>query len=259
MTQVETSVPARTPRAQWGDGASASLPAGCATPPRQRRGHRRQQALIDAGLLLTQTRDWDDVTIADIAAAIDCSVGTFYTRFHTKDAYFDALLSLMVDAMLQRAKAFHSAPERRDESASELVAGWVGMAVESFRAHRGLYATALLNLRRLAPEARAASPLLRLRDRGNALFLSAMKRHPGWSGAAARADLLYAQQIQRGALLNAALTDGGPLHLDDAEFAVQLTRLLCGFLGITPPPGARPRKAAAARRAQPAKRSTGDT
>lgn len=243
MTKVDASDPAHASRARWRDVASTSLPARCATPPRQQRGRERQQALIDAGLRLTQTRDWDDVTIADIAAAIDCSVGTFYTRFHTKDAYFDTLLGLMVDAMLRRAQAFHAAPERREESASELVAGWVDLAVNSFRLHRGLYATALLNLRRLAPEARAASPLLRLRDRSRALFLSAMKRHSGWSGAAARADLLFAQQILRSALLNAALTDGGPLHLDDAEFARQLTRLLCGYLGIAPP-AARARKAA---------------
>ena len=259
MTKVDASGPARAPRVRWRDVASVSLPTRCATPPRQRRGRQRQQALIDAGLRLTQTRDWDDVTIADIATAIDCSVGTFYTRFHTKDAYFDALLSLMVDAMLERAKAFHAAPERSEESASELIAGWVDLAVDSFRVHRGLYATALLNLRRLAPEARAASPLLRLRDRGRALFLSAMKHHPGWSSSAARADLLFAQQILRSALLNAALSDGGPLHLDDAKFAVQLTRLLCGYLGITPPPAARTRKAATPRHSQPIKRSTGDT
>lgn len=233
MTSVPAAGETPKPLPRW--PLSANLPERCATPPRQRRGRQRQQALIDAGLRLTQQRDWDDVTIADIAAAIGCSVGTFYTRFHTKDAYFDALLELMVDAMLQRARAFHAAPERRSESTGELVARWVELAVESFRQHRGLYATALLRLRRLAPEARRASPLLRLRDRGRVLFLAAMKRHPGWADDAARAPLLFAQQVLRSALLNAVLTDGGPLHLDDAEFARQLTRLLCAYLGIAPP------------------------
>ncbi|MEO7128220.1 MAG: TetR family transcriptional regulator, partial [Rhodoferax sp.] len=59
--------------------AAANLSERLTAPPRQQRGRDRQQALIEAGLQLTGTRDWADVTVGDIAAALGCSVGTFYT------------------------------------------------------------------------------------------------------------------------------------------------------------------------------------
>lgn len=199
--------------------------------PQQKRGHERQDALIRAGLHLTEERDWDAVKVGDIAAEIGCSIGTFYTRFRTKEAYFDVLLDLMVQAMLQRTEAFHAEPERGSETPAEFIASWVHLGVHSFRMHRGLYATALLNLRRLEPQARAASPLVLLRDRSRASLLQAMSRYAGWSKPVAQARLLFAHQMMQGVLLNAVLTNPGPLHLDDPAFEAELSSALCAYLG----------------------------
>lgn len=211
-----------------------ALPASLAPPPVQQRGRERQQALIEAGLGLTAERDWADVTVADLAAAIGCSSGTFYTRFRSKDAYFDVLLGLVAASMLERTEAFHAAPERRAENAQQFVAAWVALAVHSFKTHRGLYAAALLEQRRRPPGA-APSPLVRLRDRSRELFLAAMARRPGWRGAAARARLGFAQQMLQGVLINAVLTDPGPLRLDDPQFEGALAATLQSCLGLAPP------------------------
>ncbi len=200
--------------------------------PQQRRGLERQDALIRAGLHLTEDRDWDAVKVGDIAAEIGCSTGTFYTRFRTKEAYFDVLLDLMVQTMLQRAEAFHAEPERLSETPAEFVAAWVHLGVHSFRLHRGLYATALLNLRRLEPQARARSPLVALRDRSREWVLHSMARHAGWNTSAGRARLLFAHQMMQGVLMNAVLTDPGPMHLDDLAFEAELTFALCAYLGM---------------------------
>ncbi len=200
--------------------------------PQQRRGHERQDALIRAGLHLTEARDWDAVKVGDIAAEIGCSIGTFYTRFRTKEAYFDVLLDLMVQTMLQRTEVFHGEPERRREAPAQFIASWVHLGVHSFRMHRGLYATALLNLRRLEPEARSSSPLVLLRDRSRASLLEAMARYSGWSAPTAQARLLFAHQMMQGVLLNAVLTNPGPLHLDDPAFETELTGALCAYLGM---------------------------
>ncbi len=212
--------------------AATELPSRLAAPPRQQRGRERQRALLKAGLHLTAERNWADVTIADIAAAIGCSIGTFYTRFHTKDAFFDALLERVVEAMLRNTEDFHAAPERASESAEQFAALWVHLAVESFRHHRGLYAAAMLDQRRMSDEARAASPLTRLRERSRELLLAAMARRPGWRSPAARARLVAAHQMLQGVLINAVLTDPGPLFLDDAALETELVRMLCAYLGL---------------------------
>jgi AcrR family transcriptional regulator len=222
--------------------AAADLPERLAAPPRQQRGRDRQQALLEAGLQLTAARDWADVTVGDIAAAIDCSVGTFYTRFHNKEAYFDVLLELVTRLMQQRADAFYAAWQRQSETPAQFVASWVALVVHSFSVHRGLYAAAVLALRRLSAEAAAQSPLLRMRDRGREQFVAAMARRPGWRSAAARRRLHFAQQLLQGVLINAVLTDPGPLHLDDAALQPHLATALCAYLGLDPPPAAGTRR-----------------
>lgn len=214
--------------------AAADLPAQLAATPRQQRGRNRQQALIEAGLRLTATRDWADVTVGDIAAAIGCSVGTFYTRFHDKDSYFAVLLGLVGELLQQRADAFHAAPERAHDDEASFVAAWVRLVCQSFALHRGLYAAAVLDLRRRTGPARDEQALVQLRDRGRQQFVAAMGRWPAWRTTAARARLQFAHQVMQGALVNAVLTDPGPVKLDDAAFATQLAAVLAAYLGLSP-------------------------
>lgn len=217
------------------DISASAPPRHLVHPPQQRRGHVRQQALIRAGLHLTETRDWDAITVGDIAAEIGCSTGTFYTRFHSKEAYFDVLLEHMVASMLDRNEAFYTDPRRRVESTSEFISHWVRLGVGSFQRHRGLYATGTLNVRRLSAEARASTPLLRLRARSRALLLSNWQRHhPGWDQPEAQGRLLFMHQMVQGVLLNAVLTQPGPLQLDDPRFTHELTLAACAYLGLQP-------------------------
>lgn len=224
--------------------------------PQQQRGREREQALIRAGLRLTETRDWDEVKVSDIAAEIGCSTGTFYTRFHNKDAYFDVLLDLLVQAMVRHTEAFHADAARTRESAAGFIAQWVHMGVQSFRQHRGLYATAMLKLRRLTLDERSQSPLIHLRETSRARLLQTMARHADWRTPAAQERLIYAHQLMQGVLINAVLTDPGPLHLGDAAFKTELTAMVLAYLGLTPPSNApsppSPPKAARPRRSRPA-------
>lgn len=59
---------------------------------RQRRGQVTYQALLEAGLTLLQEEDLEAITVADITRKAGYSVGAFYTRFHSKDEFFEALL-----------------------------------------------------------------------------------------------------------------------------------------------------------------------
>lgn len=200
--------------------------------PRQQRGRQRQDALIRAGLHLTSTRHWDDVKVADIAAEIGCSIGTFYTRFHTKAAYFEVLVDLVTQAMQEASSAFFAAPERALETEHEFLHRWVALGLQSFTRHRGLYATAIIELRRKSAEEALQSPLLRFRENSRAQFLHAMARWPHWQGDEAREQLLFAFQILQGVLINAVLTNPGPLYLQDPALQVHLTAVLARYLGV---------------------------
>ena len=206
--------------------------------PRQQRGRERQDALIRAGLQLTETRHWDEVQAGDIAAAIGCSTGTFYTRFHTKAAYFEVLVDLVTQAMQARSNAFFEAPERALETESQFIDRWVALGLHSFATHRGLYATAVVELRRLPRGQAARSPLLRFRDRSRAQLLQAMGRWPRWQTEAGQRQLLFAHQLLQGVLVNAALTNPGPLRLKDPRLHHELVALLLAYLGLPAPAAA---------------------
>ena len=58
---------------------------------RQTRSVKTRDGFIHAGVEALQTGRFDDLKIAELAAISNNSVGSFYTRFHDKDAYFRAL------------------------------------------------------------------------------------------------------------------------------------------------------------------------
>jgi AcrR family transcriptional regulator len=79
-------------------------------PPRQRRARETEQALLAAGRKLLAERDFAAVSVAQIAAACQVSVGAFYGRFRDKMAFFDALRTLVMeesDASVARYMAEH--------------------------------------------------------------------------------------------------------------------------------------------------------
>jgi AcrR family transcriptional regulator len=62
-------------------------------PAKQARSRRTRDALLAAGWKLLAKHSWQDITINDISKAAGVSVGSFYTRFVDKDAYFESLAS----------------------------------------------------------------------------------------------------------------------------------------------------------------------
>lgn len=215
--------------------AAGPLPAQHAAAPKRPRGLERQQALVEAGLRLTSTRRWSEVTVGDIAAAIGCSVGTFYTRFRSKDAYFAVLQQLLAEVLAQRLDAFHQAPARRRESASAFVLAWVHLIVRSFCLHRGLYAAVLVQTQHVPRETVRDMPLARLRQASRARLVEAMAQRPGWQDEAAAARLGFAHQMLHGLLVSAVLTDPGPIPLDEPALVAEASRALCAYLGLPRP------------------------
>jgi len=76
-------------------------------------------------------RGFHETKIADIAAAADVGVGTFYLHFETKDALFDALVDDTVrrlKAVIDRARAEASDPVDRMRRANAAFCRWLCFA-----------------------------------------------------------------------------------------------------------------------------------
>src|SRR4029453_3630618 len=57
-------------------------------PAKQARSRATRDALVRAGRNLCEIKDFDELSVAEIAAEAGCSVGSFYSRFSDKDGFF---------------------------------------------------------------------------------------------------------------------------------------------------------------------------
>ncbi len=68
---------------------------------KQVRSKKTYKALIAAGFRLIKKLELDSITVAELSKAAGYSVGAFYTRFKSKDDFFDAMV---VHHMISRVK-----------------------------------------------------------------------------------------------------------------------------------------------------------
>jgi AcrR family transcriptional regulator len=68
----------------------------------QQRGRATYDSLVDTGFRLLEDREFDEITIADLAREAGYSVGAFYARFRSKDEILDAMV---VRHLEQRSRA----------------------------------------------------------------------------------------------------------------------------------------------------------
>lgn len=217
------------------------------TPSRQRRSRETMAALLRTGAEMLRTRTLDELSIEDLCAAVDATVGSFYGRFASKDAYFNVLLGLATrdgEAMLA-AMAQNDRLARND--LATLCATLVGQIIGWMRRHEGVLRAALQrsgsgparwsDFKALAAATTtAAAPLL----------LAAMGKP---RSAAKVRDIGFGFQTVFGTLVNAILNDPGPLSIHHPEMAVRLSRcLLLQLQAEIGAPAAKPARTSRARR-----------
>ena len=133
---------------------------------KQKRGQKTYDALIDTAFELLEEREFDDISIADLAQKAGYSVGAFYARFKSKNELFDALVTRHIEQRTTtRERQFATAPD--DTLVREVVQG----LVDYFWGRRRFWRAALFRsirdpdfwkpLRKLSHEARG---LLRRED-----------------------------------------------------------------------------------------------
>lgn len=109
-----------------------------ARAPKQARSVEALQRISAAASALFAAREYEDVSVAEIAAAAGISVGAFYLRFRSKEHVVAFLLGEVRDA-LQEGLRREGDPARWQGRGIEAVITWyLSTMVEAFVQHRGV-------------------------------------------------------------------------------------------------------------------------
>lgn len=213
-------------------------------PSRQKRSRETTLALLQAGADMLRSRSLAELSVEALCSKVGATVGAFYSRFDSKEAYFNALVALAArdgETLLSATasnKALTSAG--LDGVCRSIVRGIIGW----MRDHEGVLRAALQHddtrpdrwtaFKGLAQAAvtHVTPPLLQAMGRGRR--------------AAKTRSIAFGCQVILGTLVNAILNDPGPLSIHDEEMEVRLSG--CLLLLLQAEVDAGPRAAANVRR-----------
>ena len=92
-----------------------------------------------AGEAVFAKAGYDAAHVSDIAAAANCSVGSFYRRFRDKEAFFKALLHRFVDLNKRNAVEYFEAHDWHGKSSAEVIRAHVKNSQRFFKANSGFF------------------------------------------------------------------------------------------------------------------------
>lgn len=194
------------------------------TPSRQKRSREMTAALLQAGADMLRTRSLAELSIEALCSKVGATVGAFYSRFESKEAYFNTLMELAARDGERRLSAMTGNAPLKDASLAALCRLLVSGIIGWIRNHEGVLRAALQHddtrpdqwntfkgLAR-ASAAGATPPLLRAMGRGRE--------------AAKTRGIAFGFQVVLGTLVNAILNDPGPLSIHDKEMEDRLSGCL---------------------------------
>jgi len=198
-------------------------------PPRQRRAKETEQALLTAGRELLAQRDFAAVSVAQIAAACQVSVGAFYGRFRDKMAFFDALRTLVMEETDASVARYLNEERWAETPPRQIVEKTMRFLLTGCHNNRGVIRASLKHAttrpEEWLPHQKNGQEIV---DRLVALLV------PRLPGPAEEAEqrVRFAMQVVFGMIVNAVLNDPGPLTLADERLPVELTRMVASYLDL---------------------------
>jgi len=189
-------------------------------PTRQRRSQETTVALLEAGAEALRHSSFDELSINDLCAKVGATIGAFYGRFESKDAFFNALVELAVRQCLTAIKAALGGTDIATASLRDICELFVSVVVHAFQHNEGVLRAAL--------QYKTTHPSRwgKVRDTGHAikdiatpLLLARMGR--GRVAAKTRT-VGFAFQVLFGTLISSVLNRPGPVALDDPEMVDRL-------------------------------------
>lgn len=216
------------------------------TPAMQGRSQATFNALIQAGRRVMAAKDFEAVSIKEIASTAGSSIGAFYGRFANKEVFFSAIQEITVsdiEAGMRALLAQRSVEKAGDSEFLFAIAHfWIGF----YRTHRGLYVASFKHSR---TRPGAWTPFKRLgRDLVTLVIKQLVPRLQRLDKPRSEREIRIAFQFVNGLLVNAVVNDPGPLSLNDAEMERSVARFLCAYFDIQAHASARTHRRKAAKK-----------
>jgi AcrR family transcriptional regulator len=199
--------------------SSASTSIASSQRIKQKRSQKTYDALIETAFKLLEEREFDDISIAELAQEAGYSVGAFYARFKSKDELFDALMMRHIE--YRRAKRERHFATESDEV---LIREMVEDMVSYFWARRRFWRAALF---RSIRDPDFWEPLRKLsRELGDAFVERISTRAKRRLTEQEQTNVRFAVQITLGTINNTIINRPGPIFMEQQLFVENLARAL---------------------------------
>jgi len=189
-------------------------------PTQQRRSQETTLALLETAALMLRERSLDEFSIEDLCTRLGVTIGAFYGRFESKDAFFTALMSLAARKALSAVRAAVADADDLGTGLQEACRRVVEVAVDVVRRNEGVVRAAS-QYESVYPERwgtiRATGGAMI--DLATPLLLARMGR--GRTAAKTRS-IGFAFQMMFGTLLNAVAHKPKLVSLDEPEMVDRL-------------------------------------
>jgi AcrR family transcriptional regulator len=193
-------------------------------PSRQKRSRETTAALLRAGAELLRSHSLAELSIEALCRQVGATVGAFYSRFESKDAYFNALMELAAQDGENRLARMKADARLADADLAELSQLLVRGTIGWIRNHEGVLRAALQHDDTRPDRWSTFKGLARANVAGaTPILLRVMGR--GRKAAKTRA-IGFGFQVVLGTLVNAILNDPGPLAIRDREIEERLGNCL---------------------------------
>lgn len=200
------------------DGTPAGVRAA-----KQSRSQLKHLALLEAGRRLLDTQDLGTLSVAQLTRDAGMAVGSFYSRFEDKDAWFAELLRVTGEAVLADTQRLLGSTRWARAAAPRKVALIVRHIVDIHRTHRGIFRAAHFDSARSTlywPQLHAYGQ--RIADE---IYLALAAHMLQVALSKRRERVGIALQLVFGMLVNAVLHNPGPIGLHDKRMETELGRV----------------------------------
>jgi AcrR family transcriptional regulator len=197
-----------------------SRPAESVSPDRrikQKRGRKTYDALIETAFALLEHRELEAISIAELAKAAGYSTGAFYTRFRSKDEFFDAMIAHHLEYRTRtRDRLLATVPSHR------LIDTLIEDLVQYYWKHRRFWRAALV---RTIRDPDFWEPIrVHGRKFADLLIERVGKEAPRPLTRQEETNIRFAVQLALGTINNAIVNRPGPIFLGQELFVKNLAR-----------------------------------